>query len=147
MSFAEKKILVVGATGQQGGSVALALTRAGWRVRALVRNPDSSKSRALRDTGVEILQGEFADIASMRKAAKGVHGIFSVQPSSGQGVEFGLSDEEEERYGISIADLAVENGIKHLVYSSTGAVSAGKTGMGHFDSKARIEAHNRSPFR
>ncbi|MER8828503.1 NmrA/HSCARG family protein [Mesorhizobium sp. M0938] len=144
MSDSKLRILVFGATGQQGGSVASALLKAGWQVRAFVRDPASSKSVALRDAGVELMQGAFADVESVRRAMNGVNGIFSVQPSSGQGPTLGLTDEEEERYGIAIADLAVESGIKHLVYTSTGAVGAGPTGMGHFDSKARIEDHIRT---
>ncbi|PBD35110.1 NmrA family protein, partial [Klebsiella pneumoniae] len=34
-------VLVLVATGQQGGSVARALLHRGWRVRALVRDPFS----------------------------------------------------------------------------------------------------------
>ncbi len=134
-------VLVFGATGQQGGSVANALLAAGWHVRALVREPSSDRSRALRRKDVEVVQGDLADLASMRGAMEGAHGVFSVQPSSPGGT---VSDEDEVRFGIAIADLAVESGVKHLVYSSGGAVGDEPTGMGHFDSKARIEAHIRT---
>lgn len=140
----QQRILVFGATGQQGGSVATALLRAGFQVRAFVRDPASSTSIALRDAGAEIAQGTFADTESVRRSIEGVHGIFSVQPSSGQGAALGLSDEEEVRYGVAIADLAVEFGVEHLVYTSTNAVGDTPTGMGHFDTKARIEAHIRT---
>ena len=144
MSNNNQPILVFGATGQQGGSVANALLKAGWPVRALVRDPASPKSIALRDAGVELVQGGFADADVIRAAMTGVHGVFSVQPSSGQGPELGLSDEDEESFGIAIADQAVESGVMHLVYASIGAVGDKPTGMGHFDSKARIEAHIRT---
>lgn len=144
MSDGKQPILAFGATGQQGGSVAAALLKAGWPVRALVRDAASPKSVALRNAGVELVQGTFADTGVIRAAMQGVHGVFSVQPSSGQGPELGLSDEDEERFGIAIADLAVEGGVGHLVYASGGAVSDKPTGMGHFDSKARIEAHIRT---
>ncbi|MBP2302095.1 NmrA/HSCARG family protein [Azospirillum picis] len=143
MSDGKQRILVFGATGQQGGSVASALLAAGWRVRALVRDPASAKAAALRGAGVDLMQGGFADAALIRQAMEGVHGVFSVQPSSGQGPLLGLSDEEEERYGIGIADLAAEAGVRHLVYTSTAAIGNEPTGMGHFDTKARIEAHIR----
>lgn len=144
MSDSKKSILVFGATGQQGGSVATALLRAGWTVRAFVRDVKSAKSLALIAAGAELAQGEFSDTNSMRTAMQGVYGVFSVQPSSGMGPELGLSDEEEERYGMLIADLAVETGVNHLIYTSGGAVGEQLTGMGHFDSKARIEAHIRT---
>ena len=144
MSNNKRSILVFGATGQQGGSVAYALLKAGWSVRALVRDLASNKSVALRDAGVETVRGDFNDAASLRAAMDGVHGVFSVQPSSGMGAELGLSDADEERYGMLIADLAVAAGVQHLVYTSGGAVGGKLTGMGHFDSKARIEAHIRA---
>jgi uncharacterized protein YbjT (DUF2867 family) len=139
-----KKVLVFGATGQQGGSVAAALLQSGWDVRALVRNPESVQALALRAAGVSLIQGAFADKDAMRQAMQGVNAVFSVQPSSGQGAELGLSDEDEERFGMDIADLAVRSGVQHLVYSSTSAVRSGPTGMGHFDSKLRIENHIRT---
>ena len=77
----------------------------------------------------------------MRAAMAGAHGVFSVQPSSPGGT---VSDAEEERFGITVADLALECGVKHLVYASIGAVGDEPTGLGHFDSKARIEAHIRT---
>lgn len=137
-------ILVFGATGQQGGSVASALIDAGWAVRALVRDPNSLKSSELRKAGIDLVQGDLGDTQSIRAAMKGVYGVFSVQPSSGQGAMYGVSDEDEVRYGTEIANTAVESGVQHLVYSSTGAVGNEPTGMGHFDSKARIEAHIRT---
>lgn len=138
MSYSDKKVLVFGATGQQGGSVVSSLLKAGWQVRALVRDPMAQKALALRASGVEVVQGDFADNESIRSAMKGIYGVFSVQPSSPGG---GISDEEEVRFGIAIADLALETGVRHLVYSSGGAVGGKLTGMGHFDSKAHIEAH------
>lgn len=134
-------ILVFGATGQQGGSVATALLKAGWPVRALVRDPASAKSVSLRDRGVELIQGTFADTQLIRSAMQDVYGVFSVQPSSGQGPELGISDEDEVIFGQAVADLAVEAEVAHLVYSSGAAVSDRPTGIGHFDSKAQIEAH------
>ncbi len=51
----------------------------------------------------------------MRLAMAGAYGIFSVQPSSGQGPLLGISDEDEERYGVTIANLAHDAGVRHLV--------------------------------
>lgn len=137
----KQPILVFGATGQQGGSVVTALLEAGWPVRAIIRNPASRNGIALREVGVELAQGTFTDLDTIRAMMKDAHGVFSVQPSSPGGT---LSDEDEVRYGITVADLAAECGMAHLVYSSGGAVSEKPTGLGHFDSKARIEAHVRT---
>ncbi len=141
MSDSKQPILVFGATGQQGGSVARALLDSGRPVRAIVRDMAAPKSTALRSEGVETVEGTLADAASIRNAMKGAGGVFSVQPSSPGGE---VTDEVEVLYGIGIADLAVESGVQHLVYSSGAAVGEEPTGMGHFDSKARIEAHIRT---
>jgi len=93
---------------------------------------------------VEVVQGDFTDEASIRPAMAGVYGVFSVQPSSGQGAVYGVSDDDEVRYGTMIADIAVQSGIAHFVYTSVNAAGPEKTGMGHFDSKSQIEANIRS---
>ncbi len=137
----EHPILVFGATGQQGGAVARALLAAGRPVRAFVRDPASAAALALREAGAELAPGSFEDAASMRAAMRGARGVFSVQPSSPGGT---VTDEDEVRYGIAVADLSAEAGVRHLVYSSGGAVGETPTGVGHFDTKSRIEAHVRT---
>lgn len=136
-------VLVFGATGQQGGSVARALLAAKWEVRVFVRDPAGEKARALDDAGAQLVQGDLADEAAIRAAMQGAYGVFSVQPSSGQGEMYGVTDEQEVRYGTAIADLAVAAGVRHLIYSSTNAAGDEPSGMGHFDSKAAIERHIR----
>lgn len=140
----ENTILVFGGTGQQGGAVAASLRQKGWVVRALVRNPHGEKAQALAAQGVELAAGDLADNGAIRSAMDGAYGVFSVQPSSGQGAAFGVTDEEEVRYGKAIADIAVETGIRHFVYTSINAATYGKSGMGHFDSKVEIEDHVKS---
>lgn len=100
MRNAQRHIVIFGATGRQGGSVARALLQAKWPVRALVRDPTGPKSTALRDAGVELVQGSFADIDLIRAVMKNAHGVFSMLPSN-------LAEEEEVRFGTAIADLAV----------------------------------------
>lgn len=134
-------ILVFGATGQQGGSVARALLKAGRDVRILARNPAAPAAQAIGGAGAEVFKGDFADAASIRRAMRGAKGVFSVQTSSPGGE---ITDAQETAWGILVADLAVEAGVDHLVYSSGAAVRDQPTGVGHFDSKMRIEAHIRS---
>jgi uncharacterized protein YbjT (DUF2867 family) len=130
-------ILVFGATGRQGGAVARALRQAQWSVRALVRDTAAPRSIALNDVGVELAQGSLEDIEAIRAAMKGVHGVFSVLPGN-------LAQEEEVRAGVSIADIAVERGVRHFVYSSGASAGDRLTGVARFDAKPRIEAHVRS---
>lgn len=138
-----KTVLVFGATGQQGGAVAHALRSRGWRVRALVRDPGAAKAQALAAQGIEPVRGDLADRPSLEAAMAGAHGVFSVQPSSGQGPAHGVTDADEIRYGKAVADIAAGGGVRHLVYSSANAAGPTKTGIGHFDSKSEVEAHIR----
>ncbi|WP_299178041.1 NmrA/HSCARG family protein [uncultured Brevundimonas sp.] len=134
-------ILVFGATGQQGGAVARALLEAGREVRILTRNPAAPAAEALRRAGAQVFKGDFEDPASIRQAMQGAEAVFSVQTSSPGGE---ITDAQEIAWGMLVADLAVETGVRHLVYSSGAAVGEEPTGMGHFDSKMRIEAHIRT---
>ncbi|WP_329382661.1 NmrA/HSCARG family protein [Streptomyces sp. NBC_01716] len=136
-----KTVVVLGATGQQGGAVAAALRADGWGVRAVVRDPSGQRARALAAVGVETVRGDLGDPESLRAAFSGAHGVFSVQPNSGQaGAE--VTNEDEVRFGAAVAEIAERCGVAHLVYSS--AVTAGSTtGVDHLDTKSRIEAHVR----
>lgn len=136
MTKEKLSILVFGATGRQGGSVAAELVRAGWRVRALVRDLASTKSEALRHAGIELVQGSVADIEVIRATMKEAYGVFSVLPGS-------LPEEEEVRLGSVIGDLAAECGVAHLVYSSGASAGEKPTGVPRFDAKPRIEMHIR----
>ncbi|MCV9941294.1 MULTISPECIES: NmrA/HSCARG family protein [unclassified Rhizobium] len=135
------EFLVFGATGQQGGAVTRALREAGREVRAFVRDPYSEKAKSLAADGVSLVAGDLFDRVSIDRAMTGIRGVFSVQTSSPSGL---VTDEQEVDQGKSIADSALSNGVAHLVYSSTGAAGKGHTGMGHFDTKSRIEDYVRS---
>ncbi|RKN10452.1 NmrA/HSCARG family protein [Streptomyces radicis] len=143
MANIDKTVVVLGATGQQGGSVAAALRADGWAVRAVVRDPSGPRARALSAAGVETVRGDLGDPESLRAAFSGAHGVFSVQPSSGQ-AGAGVTDEDEVRFGTAVADIAERGGVAHLVYSSTVAAGPTPTGIGHFDTKSRVEAHVRN---
>ncbi|MEK8174154.1 NmrA family NAD(P)-binding protein [Streptomyces sp. M19] len=96
----------------------------------------------LSASGVETVRGDLGDPESLRAAFADAHGVFSVQPNSGQaGVD--VTNEDEVRFGTAVADIAERCGVAHLVYSS--AVTAGSTtGVDHLDTKSRIEAHVRN---
>lgn len=136
MTNSKHPILVFGATGRQGGSVANALLKAGWPVRALVQDSSKAASVQLRNAGVELVQGSFEEADVIRSAMKGAYGVFSVLPAN-------LAAEDEIRFGISIADIAAEADINHFVYSSGASVGNELTGVPRFDAKPRIEAHVR----
>lgn len=133
----EKRIILVfGATGHQGGAVVKALLKSDFAIRAVTRNPDQPKSKALAAQGVELVKAAYADVESLKRALRDVYGVYSVHNMAG-----GLKAEEEQ--GKLLATLAIEAGVQHFVYSSVGGAER-DTGIGHFDSKWRVEEHIRS---
>jgi uncharacterized protein YbjT (DUF2867 family) len=100
----------------------------GWPVRALVLDAADAAPLALRNAGVEVVQGSFEDTDVIRVAMKDTYGVFSVLPAN-------LTAEDEIRYGISIADLAAEIGVDHLVYSSGASVGDELTAVARLDAK------------
>ncbi len=60
-----ESVLVLGATGTQGGAVARGLLAAGYQVRALVRDSSSSRAQALADEGATLVTGDLLDAASL----------------------------------------------------------------------------------
>jgi uncharacterized protein YbjT (DUF2867 family) len=135
-------VLVIGATGQQGGAAARALLARGRTVHALVRDPDRPAARELRQAGARLVTGDLDDPKSLRDAMIGVHGVFlMLTPMTGSTVtQAGVV--AEERRGTAVADLAAEAGVRHLVYSSVAGANQ-HTGIPHLESKGRIEAHLR----
>lgn len=127
-----RTVLVLGATGNQGGAVARQMLDTGCAVRAMTRKPESEKARELARMGAEIVQGDLNDTRSLEQALKGVWGVFAVFTMAESGVRW------EEEQGKRFAELARDKGVRHYVYSSV--ASAGrKTGIPHFESKWQIE--------
>jgi uncharacterized protein YbjT (DUF2867 family) len=125
-------VLVTGATGQQGGAVARQLLSRGHKVRALTRKPQGEAAKALARLGAEVVPGDLDDVDSIEKALGGAWGVFSVQNTWEAGVE------EEERQGKRLAKLARKAEVSHFVYTSVGSAHR-RTGIPHFENKARIE--------
>jgi uncharacterized protein YbjT (DUF2867 family) len=130
--MSDRLILITGATGQQGGATINALQGSGFKLRALTRNPDSDKAKALADKGVEVVKGDLDDTESLKAALDGAWGAFSVQNTWEHGVE------KEEEQGKRFATIAREAGVQHFVYTSVGSAER-NTGIPHFDNKWRVE--------
>ncbi|TDC80877.1 NmrA/HSCARG family protein [Micromonospora sp. KC606] len=135
----QKTVLVVGATGNQGGATARHLLQSGWQVRALVRDPAKPAARALQDLGATLVTGDTEDADSLRTAMDHVHGVFSVQALAYEPDTLAA----EVRKGKTVADVATQSGVEHLIYSSVGGADR-HTGIEHFESKAEIERHIRT---
>jgi uncharacterized protein YbjT (DUF2867 family) len=125
-------VLVLGATGGQGGAVTAALTRAGRAVRALVRDPQSASARKLDEAGTQVVAGDFTDVGSLTAAMRGTAAAFALT------TPFESGPDAELAQGEAIIAAATAAGLPHLVFSSVAGATA-HTRVPHFESKARVE--------
>ncbi|MEO3876416.1 NmrA/HSCARG family protein [Nonomuraea sp. B12E4] len=132
----DKTVLVIGATGRQGGAAAAHLLAAGLPVRALVRDPEAPAAKALRARGAELRVGNLDDPGSLARAAAGAYGVFGVTPDD-------EDPEREVRRGHDLAEAAMAAGVAHFVFASVGGAERG-TGISYWESKWRIEQHIRA---
>jgi uncharacterized protein YbjT (DUF2867 family) len=130
----EDLVLVVGATGRQGGAVAKKLLENNWKIRVLARK--SEKAFELKEKGAEIFIGNLDEPSIIEKAFQGVSGVFSVQNFWEAGYE------KEIAQGKLLADLAKKYQVRHFIYSSVQSANR-KTGIPHFESKWEIEEYIR----
>ncbi|HEV7688702.1 MAG TPA: NmrA/HSCARG family protein [Acidimicrobiia bacterium] len=122
----EKKIIaVVGATGAQGGGLVRAILAdpaGSFTARALTRTADSARARELAAQGVEVIEADLDDEASLRKAFDGAHGAFVVTNFWAQRTP----EEEKARtraemelaQAAAAARAAKETGLRHVVWST-----------------------------
>ncbi len=129
-------VAVTGATGRQGGAVARALIARGRPVRALTRDPTSTRARALAAAGAEVVRADMEDPATLDRAFAGADGVYSVQNFMISGLD------GEVRQGKNVAQAAARAGVRHVVQGSAGAGRRG-TGVGSWDTKLDIEAELR----
>src|SRR5437870_5609568 len=134
-----KTILVAGATGQQGGTVARSLLNRGHRVIGLTRN--ASKLNALAAAGIEGVQGDLTQRASMTPLLRKVDGFFVVTTPFEP--DFSVHPEREVLQGTTAIDAAKTASVRHVVLSSVASADR-NTGIPHFESKAKVEQYMRA---
>jgi uncharacterized protein YbjT (DUF2867 family) len=133
MSRTDAPVLVLGATGGQGGAVVGELLARGLRVRALVRRLDAPSVQRLSERGVEAVVGSLDDRSSLAAAMRGATGVFAVTTPFEAGVD------AEVAQGRAIVAAATDEQVPHLVFSSVAGADR-HSGVPHFESKAIIES-------
>jgi len=115
--MAQKKIIVVfGATGSQGGGLANAILndkKSEFTVRAVTRDSSSDKSKALSDSGAEVVEADINDFDSVKKALRGAYGAYIVTFFWEH-----FSPEKEINQARELAKAAKQEGLEHVIWST-----------------------------
>jgi uncharacterized protein YbjT (DUF2867 family) len=151
----EKKIIaVLGATGAQGGGLVRAIQNdpsGGFVARAITRDVNSEKAKALKALGAEVVAGDVDDEASLARAFAGAHGAFCVTFFWAH-----FTAEKETAEGGNMARAAKAAGVKHVIWSTLEDTRKlvplsdnrmptlkGKYKVPHFDGKGEADAEFR----
>lgn len=115
--MSEKKIIaILGATGAQGGGLARAILNdpsGGFAVRALTRDVNSDKAKALAKLGAEVVAADVDDIESLKRAFAGAYGAYCVTFFWDH-----FSPEKEMAEAKAMAEAAKDAGLKHVIWST-----------------------------
>jgi len=147
----KKIIAVVGATGAQGGGLVRAILddkHGGFAARAITRDPNSDKAKALADAGAEVVGADVDDEKSLKKAFEGAHGAFCVTFFWDH-----FKPEKELAHARNMAQAAKEAGVRHVIWSTLEDARnsiplsdnrmptlMGKCKVPHFDAKGEANA-------
>ncbi len=143
----QQLLVILGATGQQGGSVASFVlstpslsTR--YKIRAITRDPTQPAAAALRAQGAEILQADLDDPAALTPALAGAHTVFITTRT----IYDAHTKEREVRQGKAAADAAVAAGAEYIIYSTEvhcEVLTQGRHVVPAYDARGEVEAYIR----
>ncbi|XP_033727783.1 nmrA-like family domain-containing protein 1 isoform X5 [Pecten maximus] len=141
-SFDEPKTVVVfGATGLLGGSVARALLNDPFkfRVRCVTRRTNSDKARELAELGAVIVNANLDDTKSLEKALVNADAMFLTTHFWEE-----KNKQKEIVQGLNAIDAAVSCGVSHIIFNGSENVKKiiGRD-CSHLDSKFSIEEYIR----
>ncbi|OCF35869.1 hypothetical protein I317_07277 [Kwoniella heveanensis CBS 569] len=125
----KRTILVITATGKQGGAAIKAIDQTKFKILAAVRDASSDTAKSL---GVDLVQGELDQPDS----------LFQNEPIYGLFLNLGSPNPvEQKQHGIALIDAAVKYRVKHVVFSSLDFCGNETTGASFLDVKREVEAH------
>ncbi len=149
--MSDKKIIaIIGATGAQGGGLANAIfsdQKSEFSVRAITRDVNSDKAKALAARGAEVVSADLDDVESLKKAFSGAYGVYALTNFWEH-----FSPEKETSQAQKIAEAANYAGVNHVIWSSLEDTRdfmqltddrmptlMGKYKVPHFDSKGEAD--------
>jgi len=136
-SATESQILVVGATGFLGMEICRQLTAANKNVTGLIRKTSAvEKLSALKQLGVQLIEGDLKDRSSIKKALQGVTTIISTASSTFSRQDGDSIQTVDNEGQANLVDEAIAAGNQHYIYISFPSM------QGEFplqDAKRRVE--------
>ncbi|KAI4597983.1 hypothetical protein KJ359_003791 [Pestalotiopsis sp. 9143b] len=142
-----KLIVVIGATGGQGTGVVNAfLSNPDYRVRGTTRNPQSERAKSLAAKGVEVVQADQKDEASLERAFDGAYAIFAVTDYYDFFFDIGkdAAMAREYAYGTNMAKAASKiSTLRSYIWSTlpdTRAMTGGEAIVPHFQGKGQVDS-------
>ncbi len=115
--MAEKKIIaVVGATGAQGGGLVRAILAdksGSYAARAITRDPNSEKAKALRAAGAEVVGADLDKPETLARAFAGAYGAFTLTNFWEH-----FSPEKELAQARNMAQATKTAGVQHVIWST-----------------------------
>jgi uncharacterized protein YbjT (DUF2867 family) len=150
--MADKKIIsVIGATGAQGSGLVRAIQadkNGPFTARAITRDVNSDKAKALAALGAEVVKADIDDIESLKRAFAGAHGAYCVTFFWAH-----FSPEKELAEVRAMAQAAKDAGVQHVIWSTLEDTRKwvplsdnrmptlmGKYKVPHFDAKGEANA-------
>ncbi len=112
----KKTIVVVGATGAQGGGLARAILndpQGPFDLRAITRKPDSKNASELARRGGEVVAADLDSLQSLRRAFQGAYGAFCITSYWEH-----FSPEKEAAQAENLAEAARHEGLQHVIWST-----------------------------
>ncbi|KAJ5827793.1 hypothetical protein N7447_004556 [Penicillium robsamsonii] len=105
-------VLIIGATGKQGGSVVKTLLEktAPFKILAVTRDANSTAARNSPKSNLKVPAAVFENVK--RQTSTPVWGVFSVQTANPK------KKDDERCQGIALIDESIKQGVKYFVYSS-----------------------------
>ena len=111
-----RTIVVIGATGAQGGGLVRAIlndAESGFSVRALTRNVNSDKAKALAELGAEVVAADVDDVESLKRAFEGAYAAYCVTFFWEH-----FSPEKEHAQAAGMAEAAKQARLRHVIWST-----------------------------
>ena len=143
-------IAVFGATGAQGGGLVRAIAadpNGPFEARAITRNPDSDKAKALKAAGITVVAADADKPETLAPALAGAHGAFCVTNFWEH-----FSAEREGLQASAMARATKQAGVQHVVWSTLEDTRKwipltdtrlptlhGKYKCPHFDAKGQVD--------